>query len=193
MKGLSSASAAWHCAWSAPPASIRANQCSSCAGFVPMATNLQLGCFPAAVRSAASIRSDLLGSHCAGSSARIKHGASPWARRGSEPRTRTRAPVSLFSTRPLCAVSQTRQTGLEIRGPMKATTCSKAIRACSNVEATTRVSPRGTINGPSKVAHAIPDRRAVFPFPRPTDSAAVATPGLNASRINCFCQGSGSK
>ena len=51
------------------------------------------------------------------------------------------------------------------------------------------VSPRGTTSGPSTVAAAIADSRAVLPFPRATDKAAVVTDGLNASLMNCFCQG----
>ena len=55
------------------------------------------------------------------------------------------------------------------------------------------VSPRGTASGPSTVAAAIADNKAVLPFPRATDKAAVVTEGLNASLMNFFCQESGLK
>ena len=48
------------------------------------------------------------------------------------------------------------------------------------------VSPRGTTSGPSTVAAAIADNKAVLPFPRATDKAAVVTEGLNASLMNFF-------
>ena len=47
--------------------------------------------------NAANIRSAVVCSHCAGSSRIASVGASPWARRGSLPSTRTRAPVFLSS------------------------------------------------------------------------------------------------
>ena len=75
---------------------ILANQCHSNAGRVPSAIIREPGIFPIAVRSAATIRSAVDGSHCAPSSASTRRGASPCARRGSEPMHRTRAPVALF-------------------------------------------------------------------------------------------------
>ena len=65
---------------------------------------------------------------------------------------------------------------------MNAITCSKAIRACSNDEATITVSPRSTASGPSRVAQAIPDKSAVLPFPRAIESAADWHPGAKAPR-----------
>ena len=72
---------------------------------------------------------------------------------------------------------------------MKATTCSKAIRACSKDDATITVSPRGTINGPSNVAAEIAESSDVFPLPRPIDSAADWTPGAKAPRTKRRCHG----
>ena len=72
---------------------------------------------------------------------------------------------------------------------MNATTCSKAIRACSKLEATMTVSPRRTASGPSSVAAAIPDSSAVLPLPRATDRAADWTSGAKAWRTKRRCQG----
>ena len=72
---------------------------------------------------------------------------------------------------------------------MKATTCSKAIRACSNDDATMTVSPLGTASGPSRVAAAMPDSSAVLPLPRATDRAADWTPGAKAPRMKRRCHG----
>ena len=73
---------------------------------------------------------------------------------------------------------------------MKASTCSKAIRACSNELATITVSPLATARGPSSVAAAIPDKSAVLPLPRATDSPADWVPGAKAPRTKRPCQGS---
>ena len=79
---------------------------------------------------------------------------------------RTRAPVLRSSIRACCAVSQTFQRARSASlSSINAITCSKAIRACSKLDATRIVSPRGTIKGPSRVAAAIPDNNAVFPLP----------------------------
>ena len=133
-KGGSSSPAAWHCAKSAPPSSIRANQCNGSSGRVPRATKRDSGCFPAAVRRAASIASAVVDGHCAGSSANTSTGARPCARRGSDPMHRTRAPVSRFSIRASCAESQRRHLRRPFDrsrslSPMKAITCSNAMRA----------------------------------------------------------------
>ena len=117
-------------------------------------------------------------------------GARPCARRGSEPIQRTRAPVWRSSMRACCAVSQTfhrcRSSSLS---PMKATTCSKAIRACSKDDATNTTSPRGTASGPSRLAHAIVESNAVFPLPRAIESAALPVPAAKAPRTKRDCHG----
>ncbi len=66
---------------------------------------------------------------------------------------------------------------------MNARTCSNAIRACSKLDATITVSPRGTTSGPSNVAAEIPAVNEVLPFALATDSAAVVTSVRNAPRM----------
>ena len=73
---------------------------------------------------------------------------------------------------------------------MNAITCSNAILACSNEDATITVSPRATASGPSRVAHAMPLSIAVLPLPLPIESAADCTPGANAPRTNRRSHGS---
>ena len=155
--------------------------------------NLENGCLPAAVRSAETIFSPVVFGHCAGSSARTKVGARPCARFGSEPIHLIRAPVALCSILACCAVSQTRHFRSGTRRARSASSssdrnawqCSNDMRACSKLEATITVSPRGTHNGPGgTVAVATAANRVDFPFPRPTDSPAVSVSGANAPRIN---------
>ena len=150
----SSARAACVCEKSAPPFSIFAKKCSASAGRVPSATNRLWGCLPAAVFSADTIRSAVVGGHCEPSSANTKTGANPCAAAGIAPdATDASAGFPVFDSGLLRRVPRTFHRRLSSSlSPMKATTCSKAIRACSKDEATITVSPLGTASGPSSVA-----------------------------------------
>ena len=110
-----------------------------------------------------------------------QHRGQAMSPRGSDPTHRTLANVFLSSILACWPVSQTRQRSRSLSSsPMNARTCSNAILACSNDDATNTVSPRGTANGPFSVAAAIPESNDVFPLPLATDIAAEVVPSRNA-------------
>ena len=125
---------------------MRENQLSALSGCVPSAIRRALGILPMLVRNAAIILSALDASHCAGSSASIRVGASPCARLGSLPMHRTAAPVGLWTMLARCGVSFTWNIALSSEPPCRAlrnaSTWSNAILAWLRLDATIIVSPR---------------------------------------------------
>ena len=138
------------------PSIILLNQCAGSDGRTPIATIRDPGILPVAVRNAVTTAwGEVV--HSRPSSNTLRTGAKPCARLPSDPRHRTAHPSAGSQPSPVARCPTPSHSLLSSSfDPMNRTTCSNAIRACSNDDATNRHSPPGTINGPSNVAHDTP-------------------------------------